>query len=110
MNIVRLPGLIDVHTHLREPGATHKEDFSSGTKAAIAGGYSAILDMPNNPITTTKDSALKEKIKLATGRIFCDVGFNFGASKDSVPYFSKVRNKIFALKIYMNQTTGTLLI
>lgn len=46
----RLPGLIDVHVHMREPGATYKEDFSSGTAAALAGGITAVLAMPNtNP-------------------------------------------------------------
>jgi carbamoyl-phosphate synthase/aspartate carbamoyltransferase/dihydroorotase len=48
--MVKLPGFIDVHVHVREPGATHKEDFSSGTAAALAGGITMILAMPNtNP-------------------------------------------------------------
>ena len=46
-NLVRLPGFIDVHVHLREPGQTHKEDFASGTAAALAGGVTMILAMPN---------------------------------------------------------------
>jgi len=50
-------GLIDVHVHLREPGATHKEDFASGTAAALAGGITMVLAMPNtNPPITDKDS------------------------------------------------------
>ena len=107
---IKLPGLIDVHVHLREPGANQKEDFETGTKAAIAGGYTAVLDMPNNPTPTISEEALNEKIKLATGRIYCDLGFNFGGSPASVPYFNKVKNKVFGLKVYMNQTTGPLLI
>lgn len=57
-------GLIDIHVHLREPGATHKEDFSSGTAAALAGGITMVLAMPNtNPAITDKDSfALFEKV------------------------------------------------
>ncbi|KXJ05763.1 CAD protein [Exaiptasia diaphana] len=48
--VFRLPGMIDVHVHLREPGATHKEDFKSGTAAALAGGVTMVLAMPNtNP-------------------------------------------------------------
>lgn len=108
-NILKLPGLIDVHVHLREPGATHKEDFSTGTKAAIAGGYTQVLDMPNNPTPTTSLDALETKIELAKGRIYADVGFNFGASPDSLREFEKVKNKVFGLKVYMNHTTGTLL-
>ncbi|HIC93410.1 MAG TPA: dihydroorotase, partial [Anaerolineae bacterium] len=53
MALCTLPGLIDVHVHLRDPGGTHKEDFHTGTAAALAGGVTAVLDMPNNfpPIT-----------------------------------------------------------
>ncbi len=107
--IIKLPGLIDVHTHLREPGATQKEDFSSGTRAAIAGGYTAILDMPNNPIPTISPEALEEKMNLATGRIYCDLGFNFGATPNNFQYFQQVKDKVFGLKVYMNHTTGDLL-
>lgn len=45
--MIKLPGLIDPHVHLREPGATHKEDWASGTAAALAGGYTLVLAMPN---------------------------------------------------------------
>ncbi len=110
MNILRIPTLADVHVHLREPGGTQKEDFNSGTKAAIAGGYTQILDMPNNTPPTVSPSDIATKEKLAKGRIWCDVGFNFGASKESTKYFDKVQKKVFALKVYMNQTTGSLLI
>lgn len=107
--IITLPGLIDVHTHLREPGATQKEDFETGTKAAIAVGYTVILDMPNNPIPTVSEQALDQKIALAKGRIYSDVGFHFGATPTSYTEFSKVKDKVFGLKIYMNHTTGDLL-
>lgn len=107
--IVTLPGLIDTHVHLREPGATQKEDFETGTKAAIAGGYTAVLDMPNNPEPTVSPDALDNKISLASGRIYCDVGFHFGANADSTQYFNQVKDKVFGLKVYMNHTTGTLL-
>jgi len=109
-NLLKLPGLVDVHVHLREPGATQKEDFETGTRAAIAGGYTQILDMPNNVPPTITPEALDDKIKRAKGRIWCDLGFNFGATADSVKYFSKISKKAFGLKVYMNQTTGPLLI
>ena len=61
--LIRLPGMIDVHVHLREPGATHKEDWESGTAAALAGGFTAVLAMPNThpPVTdaSTLDLALQ---------------------------------------------------
>ncbi len=108
--IIRLPGLIDPHVHLREPGAIQKEDFQTGTKAAIAGGYTTVLDMPNNPVPTITPEALQEKMDLAKGRIFCDVGFYFGASPASIRYFLDVKDKVYGLKVYMNQTTGELLL
>lgn len=108
-NLLKLPGLIDTHVHLREPGATQKEDFESGSKAAIAGGYTTILDMPNNPEPTTTLEALKKKIELAEGRVYTDLGFHFGATADSSSYFEAVKEKVFGLKVYMNHTTGTLL-
>ena len=109
-NLLRLPGLVDVHVHLREPGGVQKEDFETGTKAAIAGGYTQILDMPNNIPPTVTPQALKDKIKKADGRIWCDLGFNFGVTSDSAIYFKKIYNRVFGLKVYMNQTTGTLLV
>ena len=62
--IVRLPGLIDVHVHVREPGATHKEDYASATASALAGGITMILAMPNtNPPTVDKAAlALTQKV------------------------------------------------
>ncbi len=107
---VKLPGLVDVHVHLREPGGTQKEDFTSGTKAAIAGGYTQILDMPNNIPPTIDLKSLTHKKILANNRIWCDVGFNFGATAKSTTVFDKVKNKVFGLKIYMSQTTGPLLV
>ena len=108
--IIKLPGLIDVHVHLREPGSTQKEDFETGTKAAIAGGYTQVLDMPNNIPPTDSSQRLSEKITRATGRIYCDLGFNFGATPESARYFKSISKKAFGLKVYMNQTTGPLLI
>lgn len=108
--IIRLSGLVDTHVHLREPGATQKEDFETGTKAAIAGGYTAVLDMPNNPEPTITPDALQKKIQLAGNRIYCDVGFHFGGTKESSQYFEEVRNEVFGLKVYMNHTTETLLV
>lgn len=105
-----LPGLVDVHVHLREPGATQKEDFESGSKAAIAGGYTQIIDMPNNNPPTTTLHALEEKTRLAKNKIWCDVGFNFGATKQSIGYFKAVYKKVFGLKAYLGKTTGPLLI
>ncbi|OGD94859.1 hypothetical protein A2697_01180 [Candidatus Curtissbacteria bacterium RIFCSPHIGHO2_01_FULL_41_44] len=108
--LIKLPGLVDVHVHLREPGATQKENFETGTRAAVAGGYTQILDMPNNVPPTVTPWSLDDKIKLTKGRIWCDLGFNFGATGNSTQYFTKIAKRVFGLKVYMNQTTGPLLI
>ncbi|CAM5776776.1 dihydroorotase [Labrys miyagiensis] len=70
-----LPGLVDAHVHLREPGLTHKEDFVSGTLAAVAGGVTTLLDMPTDEPWTATAADLRAKMKLAEGRIHADVGF-----------------------------------
>ena len=105
----KIPALVDPHVHLREPGAVHKENFRTGTMAAVAGGYGTVLDMPNNLIPTINPGALQQKVDLATGRIYCDVGFHFGATASGVEHFEQVVDQVYGLKVYMNHTTGTLL-
>lgn len=108
MKLITLPGLIDPHVHLRDPGQTEKEDFYTGTSAALAGGYTTILDMPNNKIPITTGQRLKEKIKTAKQKIVCDVGFYFGSVGDNIKVFAKVIDKVKGLKLYLNETTGNL--
>lgn len=108
--MLTLPGLIDPHVHLRDPGETRKEDFYTGTSAALNGGYTTILDMPNNKVPITSLARLEEKIQIAKKKIVCDVGFYFGSLGDNLDEFKKVRDKVFGLKLYLNQTTGSLLI
>ncbi len=108
MKLLTIPGVIDVHTHLREPGAAQKEDMATGTRAAISGGVTTVLDMPNNPIPTSNPLALKEKFKLAENRIYNDLGFHFAATMEALPFFEEVKNQVFGYKLYMNHTTGNL--
>jgi len=112
MALKKFPGFIDVHVHLREPGATHKEDFDTGTAAALAGGFVFVLDMPNNPEQTISREALDKKISLAKEKAHCGVGFIFGADPkaDNTMEFEKVINDVYALKIYMDTTTGDMLL
>jgi len=111
MALTSWPGLIDIHVHLREPGATHKEDFRSGSKAARAGGFTYILDMPNNPLPTITAERLQEKIRLAKKAV-CQIGFHFGTNGHNLAEFKKVwgRPEVFGLKVYCNHTTGEMLI
>jgi dihydroorotase len=105
-----LPGLIDPHVHLRDPGETYKEDFYTGSSAALAGGFTTILDMPNNKIPITTEKRLSEKIKIASQKTVCDIGFYFGSIGDNSAEFPKVINNVFGLKLYLNQTTGNFLV
>lgn len=107
---ITLPGLIDPHVHLRDPGQTHKEDFLSGTSAALAGGYTTVLDMPNNlePITTLE--RLEAKLASARKQVVSDIGFHFGTLGDNFTEFPKVIDKVTGLKIYLNATTGNFII
>lgn len=104
--LIRLPGLIDPHVHLRDPGQTEKEDFLSGTSAALAGGYVAVLDMPNNAVPITTVALLEEKRQLARQKTVCDIGFYFGTLGDNFAEFPRVIDSVMGLKIYMNITTG----
>lgn len=107
---VLLPGLIDVHTHMRTPGQSHKEDFFTGTSAAINGGFTTVIDMPNNAIPITTKKLLDEKIKIAKEQSICDIGFHFGSLGDNLQEFNKVKRKVMGLKLYLNQTTGGFII
>ncbi|XP_057815891.1 allantoinase isoform X2 [Cryptomeria japonica] len=75
-NAVIMPGLVDVHVHLNEPGRVEWEGFVTGTKAAAAGGFTTLIDMPLNSVpTTTSKEAFDMKVDAAKGRLFVDVGF-----------------------------------
>jgi carbamoyl-phosphate synthase/aspartate carbamoyltransferase/dihydroorotase len=106
--LLKLPGLIDVHTHLRVPGGAHKEDFASGSAAALAGGITLILAMPNtNPPLATLP-VLEETRQQAQRSIYCDVGLFAGASPAEVEQLPRLAGRAAALKIYLNETFGPL--
>lgn len=110
MRNIILPGLIDLHVHLRDPGQTHKEDFYTGTSAALAGGFTTIIDMPNNLEPIFSSEKLDEKISIASKKTVCDIGFNFGTLGDNLNQFIQVYDKVVGLKIYLNVTTGGFII
>ncbi len=110
MSKLTLPGLIDPHVHLRDPNQTHKEDFYTGTAAALAGGYTTIIDMPNNQNPITSKEALVTKIASARQKVVCDIGFYFGSLGDNLSEFDKVKNTVLGLKLYLNKTTGNFLV
>lgn len=80
--LLLLPGLVDAHAHLREPGLTDKEDFSSGTHAAALGGVTTVLDMPTDNPWTATNKQLSAKMAMAQNRMHVDVGFQVVVGHD----------------------------
>ena len=106
-----LPGLIEVHGHMREPGLSHKEDVGTGTKAALSGGITTIIDMPNTKPPTVTVDLLQEKIhKIYPGRSYTDYAFFMGAASDKLDELKKVNPKdIAGVKVFTagHETTPT---
>lgn len=108
MGVVRLPGLVDVHVHLREPGATHKEDWDSGTAAALAGGFTLVLAMPNTQPPITDEETLQEALRLASRKARCDFAQYVGAGPDNAESLIGLAKRTCGLKMYLDQTYGPL--
>ncbi len=105
---LRLPGLIDPHVHLREPGATHKEDFASGTRAALAGGFTMVLAMPNTQPPLIDASSLQLAESAAAEKAVCDYGIHLGASTENVETAAVLADRVAGLKMYLDTTYGPL--
>lgn len=103
-----MPGCIDPHVHLRTPGATHKEDITTGTKAAIKGGYTVVFDMPNTTPSTITQQAYQEKKAIGKEMSYCHIGFHFGVVPNNVKTLSTEGVK--TVKMYMGASTGDLLV
>lgn len=107
-----IPGVIDTQVHFREPGLEHKEDLQTGTLSALAGGVTAVFEMPNtNPSTTTKQ-AIEDKLNRAKNRSYTDYAFYVGAASDNISELSKLEilPGVCGTKIFMGSSTGTLLV
>lgn len=105
---MKLPGLIDPHVHMREPGATHKEDWASGTSAALAGGITVVLGMPNTQPPITDSESLETALKAAEQKAHCDYAQFIGAGADNVDSILGLASKSAGLKMYLDQTYGPL--
>ena len=107
-----LPGVIDSQVHFREPGATHKEDLETGSRAAALGGVTAVFEMPNTDPTTTSAAALEDKLARARGRMHCDYAFWVGGSHDNVADIPELERLPGAagIKVFMGSSTGKLLV
>jgi dihydroorotase len=96
-----LPGLIEVHGHMREPGLEYKEDIAHGTRAGLAGGYTTILDMPNTRPPTTTVARVEEQIKRYAVRSYCDFAINMGTSLEDIDELKIIdTHQITGVKIF----------
>lgn len=107
-NLLVLPGLIDVHVHLRDEGKVYKEDFYSGTAAAAAGGITTVLDMPNNNPVTMSAETLRNRMKIAERKILVNVGFYSEFPRNIEEIEEIVREGAVAFKLFMAEQIGGL--
>lgn len=105
------PGCIDDQVHFREPGLTHKATIATESKAALAGGITSFIEMPNtNPQTTTVEK-LEEKFQIASKSSYANYSFMFGGTNDNLDEILKVNPKTVAgLKLFLGSSTGNMLV
>jgi len=104
-----LPGAIDPQVHFREPGNEHKEDLGTGSRAAVRGGVTSFLEMPNTSPSTTNQAALDEKLARAATKCVANYGFFIGATPNNLEDLNTV-SPACGIKIFMGSSTGSLLV
>jgi dihydroorotase len=106
-----LPGVIDDQVHFREPGLTHKDTIETGSKAAVAGGITSFIEMPNTLPQTTTIEELQKKFDLAAKTSYANYSFMFGGTNDNLEEILKVDpKKTAALKLFLGSSTGNMLV
>ena len=106
--MLKLPGLIDPHVHFREPGATYKEDWDTGTSAALAGGFTLVLAMPNTRPPIFDAETLELALNAAKQKARCDYAQYLGAGPDNSQMVASLAEKAAGLKMYLDSTFGQL--
>jgi dihydroorotase len=106
-----IPGVIDDQVHFREPGLTHKGDIYSESRAAVAGGITSYMEMPNTNPQTTSMAALEEKYSIAAEKSLANYSFYMGATNDNLQELVKVDPRIVCgVKVFMGSSTGNMLV
>ncbi len=106
-----IPGIIDEHVHFREPGLTHKADIYTESRAAVAGGVTSFMDMPNTMPQTTTQELLQQKFDLATEKSLANYSFYLGATNDNLAEVVKTDPKrVCGIKLFMGSSTGNMLV
>ena len=106
-----LPGIIDDHVHFREPGLTHKADMHTESMAAVAGGVTSVLDMPNVVPQTTSYETWLQRMQLAERQMHCNYAFFIGATDDNLDEIRKLSTDQYpGVKLFMGSSTGNMLV
>ena len=111
-NLHILPGVIDSQVHFREPGATHKEDLETGSRAAVMGGVTTVFEMPNTKPETTTAAALADKVMRARHRMYCDFAFYVGGTRENFNHIAEFESLegSAGIKVFAGSSTGDLLV
>ena len=108
---ILIPGIIDDQVHFREPGLTHKATIETESKAAVAGGITSYIEMPNTKPQTTTISELERKFELAKSKSYANYSFMFGGTNNNLDEIKKLdKSKVAALKIFLGSSTGNMLV
>lgn len=108
---IAIPGVIDDQVHFREPGLTHKGGMFSESRAAVAGGITSFMEMPNTSPQTTTQEALKQKFDTAAEKSFANYSFYLGATNDNLAEIVKTDAKnVCGIKVFMGASTGNMLV
>jgi len=106
-----IPGVIDDQVHFRDPGLTHKGDLYTESRAAVAGGITSFMEMPNTNPQTTTIALLKEKFESASNKSLANFSFYIGATNDNLSELKKVSRKLTCgIKVFMGSSTGNMLV
>ena len=106
-----IPGVIDTHVHFREPGLTEKADMASESRAAVAGGVTSFIDMPNTKPQTTTMELLEEKVAIAAEKSMANYGFMLGATNSNIEeILSADPSRFAAVKLFLGSSTGDMLV
>jgi len=106
-----LPGMIDDQVHFRQPGLTHKGDIGTESRAAVAGGITSYMEMPNTSPATTTIERLQEKYRIAEKTSFANYGFYLGATNDNLETIKKLNPlQACGVKVFMGASTGNMLV
>ncbi len=106
-----LPGMIDDQVHFREPGLTHKADIASESKAAVAGGITSFIEMPNTVPQATTHEVLEEKFEIASKSSYANYSFMLGGTNDNLKEILKTdAKKVAGIKLFLGSSTGNMLV